>query len=279
MPDQASRLRHLSGDHRRPKRESFPYVITVTSGKGGVGKSTIALNLAIAMADKGVRVVLLDADANLGSIDIMLGVSPRFRLSHVLRGERDIEDVLLLPYPNLRVLPGSSGEVEYPMLQENRQRELITSLRDLEDWYDVLLIDTAAGMTPEVIGYSALADAVLLVTAVEPTALLDAYAMLKILTMRHPAIPVQMILNAVRVPQEGEEAVAKLQKAVKHFLKRDIDCVGAIPYDRSVQQAIVNQKPVLRSSPHSAAALCVQAIARELLNGQIRSSLREAGNL
>jgi flagellar biosynthesis protein FlhG len=278
MPDQASRLRHLSDAHRRPKRTTFPHVITVTSGKGGVGKSTIALNLAIAMADKGVRVLLLDADANLGSIDIMLGVSPRFRLSHVLRGERDIEDVLLMPYPNLRVVPGNSGEAEYPVLHEQRQRELMTALRELEEWYDVLLVDTAAGMTPEVIGYCALADDVLLVTGVEPTAVMDAYAMIKTLSMRSPTLPVQVVLNAVRVPREGEEAVEKLQRAVKHFLRRDVECIGAVPYDRGVHRAIVEQKPIVRSSPRSAASLCINAIARELLDGRIRSSLRKAGN-
>jgi flagellar biosynthesis protein FlhG len=279
MPDQASRLRNLADVHRRPKRDAFPHVITVTSGKGGVGKSTVALNLAIAMADKGVRVLLLDADANLGSIDIMLGVSPRFRLSHVLRGEQEIEDVLLTPYHNLRVVPGSSGDADYPVLHEQRQRELMTALRELEEWYDVLLVDTAAGMTPEILGYCALADDVLVVTGVEPTAIMDAYAMVKALSMRNPTLPVQIVLNAVRVPREGEEAVEKLQRAIKHFLRRDVDCVGAIPYDPAVQRAILDQKPIMRSAPRSAASLCIHAIARELLEVRIRSSLRKAGNL
>jgi flagellar biosynthesis protein FlhG len=178
----------------------------------------------------------------------------------------------------LRVVPGSSGEMEHPILHEQRQRELMSSLRELEEWYDVLLVDTAAGITAEVLGYNALADAVLLVTGVEPTAIMDAYAMLKMLSLRYPTLPVQVIINAVRVPQEGEEAIVKLQRAVKHFLRRDIDCLGAIPYDPRVERSIVEQKPLMRSSPRSAAALCIQAIGRELMDGQIRSSLRRAGN-
>jgi flagellar biosynthesis protein FlhG len=243
----------------------------VTSGKGGVGKSTIALNMALALAGSGVKVLLVDADANLAGLDILLGVAPRFRLGNVLRGEREIEEVLIGAGPGLKVLPGSSGDVDYPLLTSDRQAQLLEDLRTLEERFDVVVIDTAAGLSREVVAFATEADRVLVVTTPEPTAVVDAYAMVKVVTVSRPDAAVEMLINAARLPREAEEAAHKLRLAVAHFLKREIRCAGVIPYDPAVPRAVQEQKPLMVLAPRSAAALSVQAVARAFAGQNLMS--------
>jgi flagellar biosynthesis protein FlhG len=271
MPDQASRMRDLASRTRRRRSGGGPLLLTVTSGKGGVGKSTIALNLALALAGSGVKVLLVDADANLAGLDILLGMAPRFRLGNVLRREREIEEVLISAGPGLKVLPGSSGDVDYPLLTAERQAQLLEDLRALEERFDVVLIDTAAGLTREVVAFATEADNVLVVTTPEPTAVVDAYAMVKVVTVSRPDAEVEMLINAARLPREAEEAAHKLRLAVAHFLKREIRCAGVIPYDPAVHTAVQEQKPLMISAPRSAAALSVQAVARAFAGQHLTS--------
>jgi flagellar biosynthesis protein FlhG len=272
MPDQASRMRDLASRTRRRRQGSAPLLLTVTSGKGGVGKSTIALNLALAFAGSGVKVLLVDADANLAGLDILLGVAPRFRFGDVLRGEREIEEVLIGAGPGLKVLPGSSGDVDYPLLTAERQAQVLEDLRTLEERFDVVIIDTAAGLTREVVTFATEADRVLVVTTPEPTAVVDAYAMVKVVTVSRPDAEVEMLINAARLPREAEETAHKLRLAVAHFLKREIRCAGVIPYDPAVRAAVLEQKPLMVSAPHSAAALSVQAVARAFAGQHLMST-------
>ncbi len=278
MHDQATRLREIAVRYREQALASHPYVLTVTSGKGGVGKSTIALNLAIALADLGKRVVLLDADANLGGLDVMLGVSPRHRLGSVLRGEMDIEDILIAPFPRLKVLPGNSGELDYPVLTPEKQHRLLDDLLLLEEPYDVLMIDTAAGLTPEIISYADRADETLVVTTVEPTAIMDAYAMMKVIFAANSDIPISLVVNSVQLPRDGAEAARKLQMAVTHFLRRDIAFLGSIPFDPAVQKSVIKQQPAVRLAPHSAVALSVQVLAQRFIQESLSSTMRRVAS-
>jgi flagellar biosynthesis protein FlhG len=261
MPDQADRMRQIAELYRRPAR---PHVITVTSGKGGVGKSTVALNLAITFCDMGKRVILLDADANLGGLDVMLKLSPRFRLADVLREEVDLEDALMTPRAGLRVLAGNSGEVDYPLLTPGVQEKLIDEILGLKERYDVLMIDTAAGLTPEIIQFAEPADETLIVTTTEPTAILDAYAMMKVLWAARGDAAVNLIVNAVREPAEADETVNRLRLAVDHFLGRSFGYPGFVPFDPCVHKAIVQQEPVMTRFPRSGAALSIRAIGHAL---------------
>lgn len=278
MHDQATRLRQIAVKYREEALAAHPYVLTVTSGKGGVGKSTIALNMAIALADLGKRVLLLDADANLGGLDVMLGVSPRHRLSSVLRGEMDIEDVLLSPYPRLKVLPGNSGETDYPPLTAERQNQLVDDLLLLEDPYDVLMIDTAAGLTPEIIGFADRADETLVVTTIEPTAIMDAYAMIKVIFAANSKAAISLLVNSVQQPRDGAEAARKLQMAITHFLRHDIGFLGSIPFDSSVQKAVIKQRPAMKLFPRSAVALSVQVLAQRFIQDSLNSTMRRVAS-
>jgi flagellar biosynthesis protein FlhG len=261
MPDQAERMRQIAELYRRPAR---PHVMTITSGKGGAGKSTVALNLAITFCDMGKRVILLDADANLGGLDVMLKLSPRFRLADVLRDDVDLEDALMTPREGLRVLAGNSGEIDYPLLTPGVQERLIDEIIGLRERYDVLMIDTAAGLTPEIIQFAQPADETLIVTTTEPTAILDAYAMMKVLWSARGDATVNLIVNAVREPAEADETVNRLRLAVDHFLGRSFGYPGFVPFDPCVHKAIVQQEPVMTRFPRSAAALSIKAIGRAM---------------
>jgi flagellar biosynthesis protein FlhG len=261
MPDQAERMRQIAELYRRPSR---PHVITVTSGKGGAGKSTVALNLAITFCDMGKRVILLDADANLGGLDVMLKLSPRYRLADVLRDDVDLEDALMSPREGLRVLAGNSGEVDYPLLTPGVQERLIDEIIGLRERYDVLMIDTAAGLTPEIIQFAEPADETLVVTTTEPTSILDAYAMMKVLWASRPDAAVNLVVNAVRQPADADETVNRLRLAVDHFLGRSFGYPGFVPFDTCVHKAIVRQEPVITMFPRSAASLSIRAIGRSM---------------
>jgi flagellar biosynthesis protein FlhG len=263
--DQASRLREIAARSLVLAPPASPYVITVTSGKGGVGKSTVALNLAIHLGGLGTRVLLVDADANLANLDVMLGIAPEFRLGHVLRGDRDIEDVLVEPFPGLRLLPGSSGEAGYPAASAGRQREFMADLIAMEDRSDYIVIDTSAGLTPEVIGFATSANETVVVTTPEPTAIVDAYATIKAIRMAKEDEPIGVVMNAVRVPAEGDDAAAKLAVAVRTFLRSSFTYLGMIPYDQHVTSAVARSRAVAREFPTSGASLSMHAIARHFL--------------
>ena len=267
MHDQAEHMRQIAEQYRRPAR---PHVITVTSGKGGVGKSTVALNLAITFCDLGKRVILLDADSNLGGLDVMLNLSPRFRLADVLREDVDLEEALMTPREGLRILAGNSGEIDYPLMTPGMQERLFDEILGLRDRYDLLMIDTAAGLTPEIIQFAEPADQTLIVTTTEPTAVLDAYAMMKVLWSARGDAVINLVVNAVREPADADETVNRLRQAVDHFLKRSFGYPGFVPFDPCVHKAIVQQEAVITRFPRSAAALSIKAIghsmARELMN-------------
>ena len=279
MHDQATRLREIVGQSLPTELCGRPYIITVTSGKGGVGKSTLALNVSISASSMGRKVVLVDGDANLGGLDVMLGVSPRFRLSHVLRGERDLEEVLISPCAGLRVLPAASGEPDCPVMNPLRQQQLIEDLVQMEERFDILMIDTAAGLTPEVIGYAAIADETLVVSNTEPTAVMDAYALMKVLWGGKPDAEVRLVVSGARYPREADDVAGKLRMAVAHFLKRDLPYAGAIPYDPTVHQAILEQRPLSATFPRCAASLSIQALACGVVHRSSNESERRMVSL
>jgi flagellar biosynthesis protein FlhG len=274
MHDQATRMRTIARAYGDGTRTARPYVLTVTSGKGGVGKSTVALNIGLTLAMMGKKVLLFDADGNLAGLDVMAGVVPRFRLGDVLRGDRDLESVLVALAPGLHLLPGSSGEPHYPLLQGDQQANLLHELVNREQRSDVLIIDTAAGLTPEIIRYGEEADSVLVVTTPEPTAVMDAYAMIKVLGLSAPGQIVELVINNVRSMREGEETATKLRAAIRHFLGRDVQCAAIVPGDPRVSEAIRRQQPLVLSYPRSAAALSLQSLGHGLLNDHVQGSLK-----
>lgn len=264
--DQATALRELVLQQgRTPSAVSRrPFIITVTSGKGGVGKSTVALNLALKLNDAARKTLLVDADTNLGTLDIMLGISPMFRLADVVRGDQDVDDVIVSVAPFLKLLAGNSGDPGCPAMTKERQQRLLETLMTTEERFEYVIIDTSAGISEHVLSYAAYADLIMVVTHPEPVAVLDAYAMIKMIHLTSPATQLKLLMNASRQPAQADEAATKLKLAVSHFLKFNVAYLGCIPFDRSVSEAAMEQVPVVRHSPSSGAALSFHLLAQHI---------------
>jgi len=265
--DQAERLRSVvnaqfSGSSGAAER---PYIITITSGKGGVGKSNIACNLALKMKDEGAAVLLVDGDENLGTLDLLLNAEPTYRLADVVRGDCTIDEALCPVEEKVQLLAGNSGDLAYPQLSYESQRHLLRALVSTQVSFDVIVIDTAAGISDTTIEFARVSDLTVVVSHSEPTALLDAYALIKLLHHACPAGEIKILMNAIRRPIDGDEAVSKLQTAIRHFLKIDLPYLGMIPYDRRVSEAITRQEPLVRCFPSSAASLSLGLLARTLV--------------
>ena len=264
--DQATRLREIALGQYDVQTATMPYRITVTSGKGGVGKSTVALNLAIALSDAGLKILLVDADSNLGNIDVLLGIAPKHRLGHVLHGRVDIEDALVSPFDNLKVLPGSSGESDYPEMTTIVQERFLQDLFSLEEHFDILLFDTSAGLSRETVTYTLEADEAIVVTSIEPTSVMDSYAVIKTITISRPEERLSVLMNAAQVPSQADETMQKLRMAVDHFLKRDVVYLGSIPFDPNMRNAVLAQEPMVKRYPASAASLSLKSMAQTIIH-------------
>lgn len=260
--DQATNLRRLIASQDVVADEHRASLVSITSGKGGVGKSTVALGLAMNLAGLGFRTLLVDADANLANLDVMLGICPRFRLSNVLKEEVDLEDALVSPIAGLKVLAGSSGEPDYPLMNVAQQNVFLSALMTTEEQFDVILLDTAAGLTREIVNFAVHSTEVVVVTNPEPTSVMDAYAVMKIVWAANPEIPLSFLMNAVREPILADQAAEKLQLALGHFLDAKAKYLGTIPFDDNVSRAILEQVPVGRRFPRSAASLSLQSFAQ-----------------
>jgi flagellar biosynthesis protein FlhG len=265
MTDQASKLRALAR-HQAPEAAS-PFaarVLAITSGKGGVGKTNVVAGLAIALARMGDRVVVLDADFGLANLDILLGLSPKYTLEHVLRGEKILEEILVEGPLGIRVIPASSGIQELTRLDASTELRLIQGLQRVAESTDWLLIDTAAGIHDSVIKLLMAAQEVVLITTPEPTSLVDAYAMVKVVHLRDPKKPFWLMVNNAQTQDEAEETLEQLQAAITRFLGRELNVLGMVPADRFVLQAVREQRSFVDLYPQSPAGLALDRMAGQL---------------
>jgi flagellar biosynthesis protein FlhG len=274
--DQAARLREIALQASPRSESSQPATYVVASGKGGVGKSTLALNLSLALSDLGKRVLLVDGDHQMGNIMTLLGMTSQYGLSDVLRGERDIEDVLVQPHPHLDVLPGSSGDERGPWMTPSLMKGFINSLKNMEEPYDYLFIDLSAGLSPEIITACVEADEDVVLTSSEPTSVMDAYALIKMIVAQRPLQTISVVVSAAESPVMAAETFEKLQLAVQHFLHTEIRSLVSIPYDKLLKQSVEQQLPLLRMAPSSASALSIAACARKMT---IQHSVQYTGHI
>lgn len=271
MADQAERLRQIADKLKResgavrPKPSRRARVVAVTSGKGGVGKTNLSVNLSYALMALGQEVMLLDADLGLANVDVMLGTMPQQHLGHALAGTADILDIIYDGPGNLKLIAGGSGVGELADLPEADLQRFIMSLRKLESKADYLIVDTGAGLGRSVRNFVLAADIVLVVTTPEPTAMTDAYALIKSVVQKNPAADIKLIVNQVESKAEADEAAARLSAAMLRFLGASTEYLGAIPADREVPRCVRNQKPFFLAAPGSQASLAVQAIAGRLM--------------
>jgi flagellar biosynthesis protein FlhG len=262
IEDQASSLRRMN-------QSRLIKVIAVTGGKGGVGKTNVTLNTAIALAQQGKRVMVLDADLGLANVDVLLGLRVEKNLSHVLSGECTLDDVLVEGPYGIKIAPASSGSQSMTELTPIEHAGLIRAFSELQSQIDVLIVDTAAGISDMVLSFSKAAQDIIMVVCDEPTSLTDAYALIKILNKEHGIFRFKIVANMVRSMREGDELFSKLTKVTNRFLDVALELVAVIPFDENVRKSVRKQKAIVEAFPTSPAAMAIRRLAKNTIQWPI----------
>lgn len=237
--DQADGARHANAN--RPVR-----VIAVTSGKGGVGKTNVSVNLSVALARSGERVVLMDADLGLGNVDVLLGLQSRGNLSHVLSGEATLDEIMLEGPEGIGILPAASGVASMAGLTAAENAGLISAFSGMRWPVDTLVVDSAAGIADSVVRFAEAASEVVVVVCDEPASITDAYAVIKVLSREHDVTRFHVVANMVRDAAEGRRLFEKLSVAAKRFLDVTLTHMGSVPFDDYLRRAVQRQKTVVQ---------------------------------
>jgi flagellar biosynthesis protein FlhG len=246
---------------RRAANPGPVQVIAVTGGKGGVGKTSVAVNLATALASTGRRVMLLDGDLGLANVDVFLGLSPRHTMAHVLSGERTLEEIIVESPHGVQVVPGASGVTELANLSAAAHLGLVQAFSALSARVDTLIVDTSAGIAHSVVQFTQAAQHVLLVVCDEPASMTDAYALIKVMSREHGVTKFNVIANMTRAPGEGESLFQKLQRVTGRFLDVTLEYIGEIPEDPYLRRAIREQRPVVAAFPSCPASRAFKKLA------------------
>jgi flagellar biosynthesis protein FlhG len=244
--------------------ESGPKIVAVTSGKGGVGKTNVVANLSVCLSELGKKVVVLDADFGLANLDVLLGLTPRYHLGHVLYGNKTLTEVMVQGPKGMRIIPASSGLQRMSELTLAQRNHLVESFANLDLDTDYFIIDTAAGISRNVIHFLLSAHEVIVVSAPEPTAIVDAYAIIKIILAEDPKKNIKILINSADSSEEAHEVFCQINSVVKRFLNREIDYLGHVERDAHVPQAVRNQMLVTHRFPNAPASRCFQDLARRM---------------
>ncbi|HHV10218.1 MAG TPA: MinD/ParA family protein [Clostridiales bacterium] len=264
--DQAEKLRKMVREQAQPRRVAR--VITVTSGKGGVGKSSISVNLAIALSRLGNRVVILDADFGLANVEVMLGIRPQYNLADLMFRGKGLSDIITEGPENIGFISGGSGIQELANLTRDQIVFLIQKLVELDERADIIIVDTGAGISDSVLEFVAASSEVLLVATPEPTSITDAYALLKTLNRKTDVslaeTVIKVIANRVDSHEDGKELYDKLSLVVGKFLNLKLEFMGSVPQDTSVTKAVMKQKPAVMLYPNTSFAASLTSFAHSL---------------
>lgn len=249
-------------------------VIAVASGKGGVGKSNFTVNIALELSKMGNRVMILDADLGLANVDILLGINPKFNLSHVIREEKDIKDIITETEYGIKVIASGSGVKELVNLSNQQRSKFIEKISELEDMVDVLLIDLGAGISKNTLSFMYAADYSIVITTPEPTALMDAYGLIKVASSNRQTVPLKLVVNMVNTREEAKEIASRVILLSRRFLNIFVEPYGYIYRDRSVLSGVMNQKPFSVMHPSSKASQCIQEIA-DRISARMTKDIRQ----
>lgn len=246
-------------------KKRFPVVLSITSGKGGVGKTNVSVNLAYCLHKLGYSTILLDADLGLANVDVLLGLAPKLNLFHLFNEGTSLQQILLKTDYGFSILPASSGISEMLSLNTGQKLELLEAMDYLEDKIDYLLVDTSAGINDNVLYFNLAAQYRVLVVTPEPTSLTDAYALIKVLKMKHGVQRFYVVVNLAGSVQEAKQIFAKLHAACDHFLSGvSLDLLGHIPRDDNVRRSVVQQVPFCHFSSDGLACESVQKMAKNI---------------
>lgn len=271
MRDQAQKLRELISSKKPEEIAALPgakdaRVITISSGKGGVGKTNFTVNLGIALARRNQRVSIIDADLGLANVDVIMGIVPKYTLTHVVKNEMDIREVVLEGPEGIKIISGGSGVMELVNLDSEALETLIESLAFLNDESDFILVDTGAGLSQNVMSFIRAANEVILVVTPDPSAITDAYALIKNITEQDKQI--RIVINRVESNKEGQDVFNKIHSAAKKFLKVDVENLGFIYEDPNVRKSVRQQIPFMINNPACLASKGIDLVAAGLTAGK-----------
>lgn len=282
MWDQAERLRKMVRSvQAKPEsavikaNHTKARVITVTSGKGGVGKTNFTVNLALALAKLGKKIVVIDADLGMGNVDVVLGCSNKYSILDLLEGGLSLHDIITDGPLGIKFMSGGSGMHKLANLTHMQLAHIINQISLLDDWAEIILIDTGAGINQSVMNFVVAAAEVIIVTTPEPTAITDAYAMMKTFVYHRGTGMLNLVINRVIEVDEGIVAANKLTKVALTFLGLSLTHLGTVSEDTNLIRAVKRQIPVLLAYPNTASARCIEQIAHRLLYGE--SSKKNGG--
>ncbi|AOR22945.1 MinD/ParA family protein [Clostridium taeniosporum] len=271
MLDQAEALRKLADESENITSKSSTKIITVTSGKGGVGKSNFVVNLGIALQNKGKKVLIFDADLGMGNDDVLMGIYPKYNIFDIIFTEKKIEDIIVLGPNGVSLLPGGSGLNKVDELQESERNLFLEKLESLND-FDYILMDTGAGINRSILSFMAVSEDLIILTTPEPTALTDAYSLIKAADHFKIKNNAMIVVNRVFDLSEGLQVYNKLERAVSKFLKLNLEYLGCITDDRKVLQSVRMQKPFVILYPTSEASQSINNIALKILGQDVKTS-------
>lgn len=255
-----------------------PRVISVTSGKGGVGKTNVVANLAFAFTQLGKRVLVLDADLGLANMDVLLGLTPQYTIEHLFNRKKSFSEILIQGPGGMSILPASSGVLDLVDLDEEQKLILLNEIESMAENIDLLLIDTGAGIASNVLYFNMAAQESMVIVTAEPTSITDAYALIKILSTKFDKKDFMMLINLVSSDEEAREVFRKISRAVDRFLQSlSIDYMGFIPFDEKIPLAVRNQRPVLEIYPKAISSRSFQTLAKTLWERPLRD--RNHGNI
>jgi len=272
MQDQAQRLKKLGEEELTvvvPNMEKhFPHqkTIAITSGKGGVGKSNIAVNLAISLTRFGHRVLIFDADFGLANIDLLLGLTPRYNLQHVFSGKKELEEIILTGPSGIRILPSSTGGKRLEDMTPEMKREILNHLKRMPEKADIIFIDTGAGISDNVIDFLVLSDEILLVTTPEPTSIMDSYGVLKLLAQKRAHTLIRLLVNMAENSYDAQHVIRTVKMISRQFFNINIEEMGWVFYDHLVSRSVRQQQPFVLLYPTSRASRSMNQVATKFAN-------------
>lgn len=286
--DQADTLREMARAARRNQAADAPAkggvsegqgirVISVTSGKGGVGKSNVVSNLAIALSTQGKKVLVIDADLGLGNLDVLLGLSPMYNLNNVLNGEKTIAEIIVDGPAGIKIIPAGSGVQEFTSLGQREKLKLLDELDMLEEKFDILIVDTEAGISENVTYFAVAAQEIIVVVTPEPTSITDVYALIKLLATRYSEHHFKVLVNMAKDSEDALEVFRKLANVAGRFLDISLDYLGCVVKDEKVVEAVKRQKAVSELYPESEAATCFATLAKRVIENTRQTRLK--GNI
>lgn len=261
LEDQAATLRRMVHQARQTR------VIAIASGKGGVGKSNIALNLSILLSAAGSRVALIDADLSLANLDVLVNVSVSGNLSHVIAGTRTLEEIIIDLPSGVQLVPGANGLAKVAGLSEFQQARLLEDLTALENDNDVIVVDCGAGIGPGVLSFASSADNLLVVTTDEPTAITDSYSMIKVMSQRNYSGHMSLLVNFAPSRHEARLVHQRISSVARQFLELTVYDAGYVLRDPKVREAVVKREPFVLAHPRCPASRCLAALANKLCAG------------